>query len=380
MTDCAAVLRATQIFEELTDEQIGKVADLCQEETFEIGGIIFKEGDASDKVYAIVQGKVALDMGLSFSAHVRRRATIDIVTRGQLVGWSAVSGSKVFTMTARCLEKTTALGIAGDGLRLLFEQDPQMGYRVQRRTVDLAHSRLGSARDTLGHILSVLSHDMKAPLHAVQSYQQVMLGGYAGELSQKQQDMLMRSKDRIDGLLGLIEDLLDLSRIDSSELEKTPSSLVKIVESSLENVRPQAAQKELKLTTDWPEDLPSVTVHPARMQQVVTNLLANAVKFTPNGGEIKVRIRSSDEKMIVEVMDTGPGIPEDELPKMFGEFYQGRNAMPGGVGLGLSIAKKIVEAHNGRIWVESPYPESTTGTKFTFTLPGVDETARRKDT
>ena len=113
MTDCAAVLRATQLLEELTDEQIGNIADLCQEETFETGQIIFKEGDTPDKVYVIVQGKVALDMGLAFSAHVRRRATIEIVTRGQPVGWSAVAGSEAFTMTARCLEAIppSALGL-----------------------------------------------------------------------------------------------------------------------------------------------------------------------------------------------------------------------------------------------------------------------------
>ncbi|MDO8473010.1 MAG: ATP-binding protein [Dehalococcoidia bacterium] len=374
------LLRGSTLFQDLSDEELEKISALCHEETFEAGHMIFHEGDTPDKMYIVIQGKVALDMGLSFSAHVTRRATIEIVTRGQPVGWSAITGSETFTATAKCLEKTDALAIDGQRLRDLFARNPGLGYRVQGRTLDLVRSRLGHTRDTLAHILSVVSHDMKAPLHAVQSYNQVMLGGYTGELNQKQKDMLTRCGDRIVGLLGLIDDLLDLTRIDSSSLEKSPSSLSKIVETSIENVRPQADQKGLHLVCDLASDLPRVMANPSRMQQVVTNLVSNAVKFTPDGGEVKVRARAMGEKVSVEVMDTGPGISEEDLPKIFDEFFRGSNALPGGLGLGLSIAKKIVDAHDGRIWVESPYPESVRGTKFTFTLPGVDETARAKDT
>ncbi|MBI2958338.1 MAG: cyclic nucleotide-binding domain-containing protein [Chloroflexi bacterium] len=369
MTDCAKSLRASELFQDITDAELATIVPLCREETFEGGSVIFHEGDTPDKMYIVEQGQIALDMALSFGQHVRRRATIEIVRRGQPLGWSAVAGSETFTATARCLERTVVLGIAGAELRTLFAANPSMGYRVQGRTISLVRSRLAHARDTLANILTVVSHDLRAPVHAVQSYHQVMLGGYAGPLTQQQKDMLTRSADRLNGLLGLIDDLLDISRIDSSDLEKTPQSLARIIESSTENVRPQAAEKRIELTIDSPADLPEVMAHPGRMQQLVTNLVSNAVKFTPAGGRICIRARAGGDKIRVEVMDTGPGIPPEDLPKVFDEFYRGQNAIPGGIGLGLSIAKKIIEAHNGRIWVESPYPESTRGAKFTFTLP-----------
>lgn len=380
MTALAGVLRGSRMFEDLTDEELGKVAALCSEHTFEAGHVIFNEGDTPDKMYIVDQGRVALDMALNFGPHVKRRATIEIVSRGEPLGWSAVTDSQALTATARCLDKTSLVGIDGEGLRRLFDEDPQLGLRIQRKTVGLVRSRLGHARDTLAHILTVVSHDLRAPVHAVQSYQQVMLGGYAGPLTQQQRDMLKRSGDRLTGLLDLIDDLLDISRIDATDLVKRPQSMAKIIENSIENIRPQAAQKQLLLSTDAPPDLPQVMAHAGRMQQLLTNLLSNAVKFIPAGSEIKVRARAIGEQVIVEVMDTGQGIPPDEQPKLFDAFYRARNTAPGGIGLGLSIAKKIVEAHNGRIWVESPYPESVKGSKFTFTLPRVDEKAGGKDT
>ncbi|MBI2857435.1 MAG: cyclic nucleotide-binding domain-containing protein [Chloroflexi bacterium] len=379
VASCVEVLRNSVLFRDLTAEQLTRVALLCQEESFGAGHILFSEGDTPDKVYLVQHGKVALDMGLSFGPHVKRRVTIEIVTRGQALGWSAVTGSEALTATARCLEKTSALAIKGSELRGLFDADPHMGYQVQKQTVDLVRSRLANARDTLAHILTVVSHDLRAPVHAVQSYHQVMLGGYAGSLTQQQQEMIGRSTERLKGLLGLIDEMLDISRIESTEMDKAATSLGDMIGASLENVRPQAKQKELKLETDFPGADVMVMASSSRMQQVMTNLLSNAVKFTPEGGNIRVRTRAVAEIAIVEVMDSGQGIPEDELPKVFDEFYRGRNATPGGIGLGLSIAKKIIEAHNGRIWVESPYPESVRGTKFTFTLPRVGYPASGKE-
>ncbi|MEW6034125.1 MAG: ATP-binding protein [Chloroflexota bacterium] len=363
------VLRECPLFRSLSDEELDRIARLSHEETFEPGAVLFHEGDPPQKVYVIEEGKVAVDIGVRFGSVARRRATIETATRGRLVGWSAVAGVRGYTGAARCLEKTTALVIDGEGLRHLFDEDSYLGYRVMRKLVELVRSRAVSVTDTLAHILSIASHDLKAPLHAVQSYHQVMLGGYAGPLTEKQKDMLVRSGERIIGLLGLIDDILDLSRLEASELEKAASSLVKLAETSIENVRAQANQKGIKLLTEWPSDLADIMVQPARMQQVLTNLLSNAVKFTQEGGEVRVRIRELRGKVSVEVMDNGPGIPEDDLPRIFDDFYRGKTATAGGAGLGLSIAKRVVEAHNGRIWVESPYPESARGAKFTFTLP-----------
>jgi signal transduction histidine kinase len=142
------------------------------------------------------------------------------------------------------------------------------------------------------------------------------------------------------------------------------------VKDSLENVRGQAKEKKIGLKVEMPKSLPKIKASGTRLQQVLTNLLVNAIKFTPEQGTIKLRVINRDNEIQVEVMDTGDGISAEELPKIFDDFYRGIDSTKSGTGLGLSIARRIVEAHEGRIWVESPNPEdkSGRGSKFTFTL------------
>jgi len=143
------------------------------------------------------------------------------------------------------------------------------------------------------------------------------------------------------------------------------------VKDSLENVRGLAKEQKIGLKVERPKYLPQIKASGARLQQVMTNLLANAIKFTPEKGVVRLRISNRASDIQVEVMDTGIGIAAEDLPKIFDDFYRGIEPTKEGTGLGLSIAKRIVEAHGGRIWVESPNPddESARGSKFTFTLP-----------
>jgi two-component sensor histidine kinase len=211
-----------------------------------------------------------------------------------------------------------------------------------------------------------------APLSAVQSYLRVMLGGFAGEMAEKQKHMIERSSHRITELLELISDLLDVSRIEGGQIvrEMEEISLPKVVEVSVENVSSLASEKKIKLGVEIAKDLPKLQASGVRLQQVITNLLSNATKFTPERGEIKLRISDQKGDIQVEVMDTGVGIPTEELPKIFDDFYR-VDVEKGGTGLGLSIAKRIVEAHEGKIWAESPNTESKSGrgSNFIFTLP-----------
>ena len=221
------------------------------------------------------------------------------------------------------------------------------------------------------HFLAIASHDLKAPLATVQTCLQVILGGFTGEINTEQQDLLQRSSTRIEGLLKLINDLLDATRIEAGQIvaEVEETSLIAVVADALENIRSLAEKKGLKLTTEVPEDLPMIEGAPRRLVQVLTNLLINSVQFTPAGGKVIVRVGEVTEHLQVEVMDTGIGIPPEDMPRIFEEFYRGGGVETKGAGLGLAIARKIVEAHEGEIWAESPYPESETGSKFVFTLP-----------
>jgi signal transduction histidine kinase/CRP-like cAMP-binding protein len=222
------------------------------------------------------------------------------------------------------------------------------------------------------YFLAMASHDLKAPLVAVQSYLQVMLGGFVGEPSEQHRRMMERSTQRIRQLFDLINRLLDLAQIEKGKVveEMEMMSLRDVLNYCVEDMRVLAADKSLELTTDVPADLPMIYGSANHLRELVANLLSNGVKFTPEGGSITVQARDMDKHVEVAVMDTGPGIAPDDLPYLFDEFYRGKGVGPAkGTGLGLYIARRIVEAHEGEIWAESPYAEGQPGARFVFTLP-----------
>jgi signal transduction histidine kinase len=252
----------------------------------------------------------------------------------------------------------------------------QRGLREKTEELEEASrelTKLEEGRQHLLRFLGIASHDLKAPLSAVQSYLQLMLGGFSGELTDKQRQMLERSSIRITEQLELISDLLDISRIEGGqivkEMEEVPLS--QIVNDSVENVRAMAEEKKIKLVAKAPPSLPKLKASGARLKQAITNLLTNAIKFTPEGGDILLRITEQKGDFYIEVMDIGTGISAEDMPKIFDDFYRGGDREKAGAGLGLSIVRRVVEAHGGKIWVESPNPEDKKGrgSKFTFALP-----------
>jgi two-component system phosphate regulon sensor histidine kinase PhoR len=196
-----------------------------------------------------------------------------------------------------------------------------------------------------------------------------MLGGFAGETTEKQRTMLIRSSERIKGLLNLIDNILDISRIETGVLKMEEIPVLNVFETTRETVQPLAQKKGVELRVELPEQLPLINGAPERLQQVFTNLLGNAVKFTPEGGTVILKVSEGDDNIVTEVTDTGVGILSEELPRIFDDFYRGIRVDEAGTGLGLSISKKIIEAHNGKIWAESPNPDTGKGSRFTFILP-----------
>jgi signal transduction histidine kinase len=181
----------------------------------------------------------------------------------------------------------------------------------------------------------------------------------------RQVAIVQRAADRMN---RLIQDLLEVKRIESGNLglEKRPTDATSVVNEAVEILRPIATASSLRLESEVSPDLPPIRVDPSRIQQVLSNLVGNAIKFTPAGGEITLRATPGDHEACFVVADTGPGIPPDALPHIFGRFWQGKATDRRGIGLGLAIAKGIVEAHGGRIWVES---QVGAGSSFFFTVP-----------
>jgi len=174
-----------------------------------------------------------------------------------------------------------------------------------------------------------------------------------------------RAGERMNRLIG---DLLDMKRMENGRLavEPKPVRAGVLLTEAAEMLRPLAAAEGIELTLDIPDELPVVAADANRLQQVLSNLIGNAIKFTPKGGRISLRGARTEKDVCIAISDTGPGIPAEQLPHIFGQFWQGKRADRRGIGLGLGIAKGIVEAHDGTIWVESMVGAGST---FYFTLP-----------
>lgn len=283
----------------------------------------------------------------------------------------------VLVVLATILYATAYMTTAISGeLRKRQRQVTELGERLlEKKTSELKQasgeiSKLEEEKERFLRFLSIAAHDLKAPLTAIQGFLWVILGGFAGELAEKQRSMLERSSRRITGLLNLISDLLDIPRIETGQVvqEMKEISLREVVKRSADELRNSAEEKGIKLKVELPRNLPKIYGSSSRLQQVLTNLLSNAINYTPEG-VVTVRAREEPNDICVEVVDTGIGIPPQDLPRVFEDFFRASNVETKGTGLGLSIAKRIVEAHGGKIWVESPCLETGKGSKFTCTLP-----------
>jgi signal transduction histidine kinase len=233
--------------------------------------------------------------------------------------------------------------------------------------------------------LSTMSHELRTPMNAIIGYAHLLLDGLSGELTEQQAndvDQIARSADR---LLALIDDLLDISKIEAGRMELAPVLLG--VGEMLARVRdelaPAAAAKGLDIAIDLPEGLPAIEADPARLHQILLNLAGNAVKFTARG-RVAIRADNGEDWLVVSVTDTGIGIAPEALEFIFDEFRQADGSTTrrfGGTGLGLAIARKLARLHGGDITVVS-----TAGVGSTFTLvlpivarngsPGSDDSVR----
>jgi signal transduction histidine kinase len=214
-------------------------------------------------------------------------------------------------------------------------------------------------------------------MNAILGYTELIADNIYGELPEKASEVVGRIEHNGHHLLGLINDILDLSKIEAGQLELVLSdySLKDTIDSVVSTVEPLAAEKSLDLKTEVDADLPATLGDEQRITQVLLNLVGNAIKFT-DSGEVSVAVSKTDSTFTVAVSDTGAGISEDDQRQIFEEFRQADNSSTrekGGTGLGLAIAKRIIEMHGGRIWVESALGEGAT---FLFTLPVRAEPAR----
>ena len=245
-------------------------------------------------------------------------------------------------------------------------RDQEISLRAQLQDKYNQLSELEKLRDSL---TSMIVHDLRTPLTSLLTGLQTV--EMVGELNDDQQEIFQLSIDGGEQLLGMINDLLDVSKMEdgSMALDRQPIEISELVSGALRQVSPLAQEKRIALTTQLAPDLPPLALDENKLTRTMVNLLANALKFTPNGGAVAVTAKHENGECVLRVRDNGEGIPREAFDYVFEKFGQVETRKAGrkmSTGLGLTFCKLVVEAHEGRIWVES---EIGQGSTFSFALP-----------
>ncbi|MBN8654503.1 MAG: HAMP domain-containing histidine kinase [Anaerolineae bacterium] len=280
---------------------------------------------------------------------------LSLVVAFLISGWIANPLQKVVN---------AARGMPSAEIKPVVEAGP---YEVQEltRAFNSMAARVQASQKSQREFVANVSHEMKTPLTSIQGFAQALLDGTANtqESQQKAAQVIYNESERMH---RMVLDLLDLAKLDAgtADMNMSPVNMRVLLNSIAEKFTPQSQRAGVKIETDIPSDLPPLIADGDRMAQVFTNLIDNALKFTPRGGAITLRAFTDADKMIASVIDTGVGIPEEDLPFIFQRFYQADPARKGGethsAGLGLAIVHEIVAAHGGRISVQSRKGMGTT--------------------
>jgi len=253
-----------------------------------------------------------------------------------------------------------------DELRIIIRR------ALERRKLALEAESLRREKKVMEeNFITMVSHQLRSPLVAVQQYFEVILAGMVGRVEDAQKDMILRARERLESLLHLINDWLDMARISRGQIvdKLKPLALEKLLDKQVEFMKPLAQEFKVKLELRPLKKAALVLGDEQSLEQVFSNLISNAIKYNKPGGSVIITLREEDGTLVADVADTGIGISREHLPLVFDQFYRvsrREDQKIKGTGLGLAIAKKIVEAHNGTIQVAS---ETGQGSTFSVQLP-----------
>lgn len=257
-----------------------------------------------------------------------------------------------------------------DQLRLIIKRGLE-----RRRLIQETESLRREKKLMEENFITMVSHQLRSPLGTIAQYFEVILGGMAGKVEPRQEEMLLKARNRLESLMELINDWLDLARMNRGQIvdKLKPLSLKKMLENVIDFFQPSAQKEGIALEFIPYSGFDRVEGDEEKLAQVFSNLITNAIKYNSPNGMVKVALREKEDCIAIDIEDSGIGIPEEHLPYIFDQFYRVKTSdgkKSKGTGLGLSIAKKIVEVHGGTIQVTS---ELGKGSTFTVCLPKASE-------
>jgi signal transduction histidine kinase len=243
-------------------------------------------------------------------------------------------------------------------------------FNMMADELEQSFSRQRALEQSRRDLVAAVSHDLRTPLTSIRAMVEALADGVVTDPNTVHR-YYRTIRGQIENLSGLINDLFELSQLETGqiELQLEPVNLNDLLSDVLESMQPQARAKAITLQIECCEDVPLIEAEFAKVQRVLHNLVQNAIRHTPQDGRISLETKQVAEGVQVDVADTGEGVTAEDLPHIFDQFFRGeksRSRETGGSGLGLAIAKRIIEAHHGRIWVESPAGQ---GARFSFVLP-----------
>jgi signal transduction histidine kinase len=317
----------------------------------------------------IAQNASAYENSRNLFIGVAAGAIVFALLLGFVLSWSVIGPIQSIDSRLAAIASGNFSGhvnvVNRDELGALAANVNRMNDELQR-----LYGELETASKHKSEFLANMSHELRTPLNAIIGFSQVLREGISGEINAKQQEYLDDIVTSANHLLALINDVLDLSKVEAGqvELQVAPFSLRDALERGVSMVREQATTDGVQVALHANGGLDVVTGDERRIRQVIFNLLSNAVKFTPSGGSVDVSATQSNGEVTVSVADTGPGIAAEDLDRIFEEFQQTEAGarQREGTGLGLALSKRFVEMHGGRIWCDS---ELGKGSTFRFTLP-----------
>jgi len=358
-----------------SQDELEKIASLLKRES--LLDLVFKEG----KMLSSIELSEPNRKKIANILHMAYFIISPIITQDGIEGIFFVGngpGASALTEGDREIISilATQLGQSLENARLfeqVYKSSQELEKKIKERTKELADvlEEVKKVSKMKSDFVSAVSHELRTPLTSIKGYASILMTGKMGDIPKEVKDRLEKINKHSDSLVTLINELLDISRIESGKVDmKFQAENIKdIIDTVSDLLAPQLKQKELGLSLDLPTGLASVQVDIRQIERVFINLVGNAIKFTPEKGKITIRAKDIDDKIQIDIEDTGAGIAQSDLEKIFDEFYRVDNIVNQslkGSGLGLTLVKYIVEAHQGKIWVKSQLGK---GSIFSFTLP-----------